>query len=333
VPAPPLPPPPRPSPPPSPPPSPSPPLPPSPPPSFTCAAGDDATTCRILGELYAATGGPSWTVRTGWSAAAAGTPTSMLTFFGVNKYTSASSAGSTLLSLGLRNNSLVGTLPASLGSLSAVTVLDLYGNDLCGAIPPPLAARCALSGVSCYDLEPTALKPSLKSCTPVSADGFRCLESDDQGTCAALYKFWRGSGGAPGGGAWSTTQRSRWIDAAQGNPVSTYCNYTAVECAANTTAITKINLNQALLTGTVAPALGSLVTLTYLSLNSNALFGTLPTELGSLTALTHLCVAFLALLRRFAPPPCVYRARSHALHIFWLTWRSCVCVRAQKHGV
>jgi hypothetical protein len=216
----------------------------------------------------------------------------MLTFFGVNKYTStsASSAGSTVLSLGLRNNSLVGTLPASLGSLSAVTVLDLYGNDLCGAIPPPLAARCALSGVSCYDLEPSSLKPSLKSCTPVSADGFRCLESDDQGTCAALYKFWRGSGGAPGGGAWSTTQRSRWIDAAQGNPVSTYCNYTAIECAANTTAITKINLNQALLTGTVAPALGSLGTLTYLSLNANALFGTLPTELGSLTALTYLCV-------------------------------------------
>ncbi len=40
--------------------------------TFTCAAGNDATTCAALGVLYAATGGAGWRKNIGWSAAAAG---------------------------------------------------------------------------------------------------------------------------------------------------------------------------------------------------------------------------------------------------------------------
>ena len=50
---------------------------------LTCGVNTDATVCRALGDLYNATGGASWTIRTGWSAAAAGTPTDYCTFSGI----------------------------------------------------------------------------------------------------------------------------------------------------------------------------------------------------------------------------------------------------------
>jgi len=74
------------------PPRPPPPLPPfpmlsSPPPfpgrsAFSCGAGDDATVCGALGDLYYATGGASWTTNSGWSSAAAGSPTNFCSFSG-----------------------------------------------------------------------------------------------------------------------------------------------------------------------------------------------------------------------------------------------------------
>ena len=48
--------------------------------AFTCTQSD--TVCSALGDLYSSTGGASWTNKTGWSAAAAGTATSYCTFFG-----------------------------------------------------------------------------------------------------------------------------------------------------------------------------------------------------------------------------------------------------------
>ena len=49
---------------------------------LTCGANNDATVCRVLGDLYNATTGASWLTKTGWSAAAAGIPTDYCTFFG-----------------------------------------------------------------------------------------------------------------------------------------------------------------------------------------------------------------------------------------------------------
>ncbi len=71
------------APPPSPPPSPLPPPPPPPAPTFTCAAGEDATTCAALADLYDATDGPHWVNNGGWRDAAASIPTSYCTFAGV----------------------------------------------------------------------------------------------------------------------------------------------------------------------------------------------------------------------------------------------------------
>jgi len=49
---------------------------------LACSAANDATVCRALSDLYNATNGASWKTKTGWSAAAAGTPTDYCTFYG-----------------------------------------------------------------------------------------------------------------------------------------------------------------------------------------------------------------------------------------------------------
>jgi hypothetical protein len=65
--------------------------------TFACSANGTYATwyspniCAALGELYASTRGASWTTRTGWSAAAAGTPTDYCSFYGIT----CSSGGST----------------------------------------------------------------------------------------------------------------------------------------------------------------------------------------------------------------------------------------------
>lgn len=51
--------------------------------AFTCCSGssctggksNDATTCAALGDLYTATNGAGWTIKTGWVTAAAGSST------------------------------------------------------------------------------------------------------------------------------------------------------------------------------------------------------------------------------------------------------------------
>jgi hypothetical protein len=58
--------------------------------TFTCCSGqascgsvtNNPVFCSALGDLYYATNGPtSWTTKTGWSSAAAGTPTSYCSFY------------------------------------------------------------------------------------------------------------------------------------------------------------------------------------------------------------------------------------------------------------
>ena len=51
--------------------------------AFTCVVGDDAVQCAALGDLYAVTNGAGWQSNNGWSAAAAGQPTSYCAFEGV----------------------------------------------------------------------------------------------------------------------------------------------------------------------------------------------------------------------------------------------------------
>jgi len=109
-------------------------LPPSP--TFTCAAGNDATQCAALGDLYYSTGGSSWSSKSGWTSAASGTATNYCTFIGVvcvgNNVTQLCAHFHVLLLVEswlilycrvLNNNQLSGTIPSTMGNLARLQKL------------------------------------------------------------------------------------------------------------------------------------------------------------------------------------------------------------------
>jgi hypothetical protein len=51
--------------------------------ALTCAAGNDATTCAALDDVFTGAGGERWASSAGWRDAAAGAATDYCTFFGV----------------------------------------------------------------------------------------------------------------------------------------------------------------------------------------------------------------------------------------------------------
>ena len=93
-----------------------------------------ASERQALIDLYNATGGASWTTRTNWRNAGntdfsvSGTE---CTWYGVF----CDSGGTKVQQLVLPLNHLVGTLPASLGSLTNLESLDMFSNQLTGSIP------------------------------------------------------------------------------------------------------------------------------------------------------------------------------------------------------
>jgi hypothetical protein len=85
-----------------------------------------------LVELYNAAGGPNWLRDDNWVEG----PVS--TWYGVT------TAENRVTRLELGENGLKGSIPAAIGILTALEVLDLHGNQLGGSIPPELGTLFAL---------------------------------------------------------------------------------------------------------------------------------------------------------------------------------------------
>jgi len=77
-----------------------------------------------LVDLYNSTDGPHWSNNTNW-----------LSNFPIDQWRAVRLTGDRVSQLFLGNNGLNGTLPASLGNLTALTSLNLQGNNLRGAVP------------------------------------------------------------------------------------------------------------------------------------------------------------------------------------------------------
>lgn len=96
--------------------------------SFTCGNADNQTVCNALSAFYTATGGASWTTRTGWGGGTSYcTPWYGLTCVSnlVTKFSFSS------------NNNLVGTLPDIFDSFSSsLTSFQVGANQLSGTLPP-----------------------------------------------------------------------------------------------------------------------------------------------------------------------------------------------------
>jgi hypothetical protein len=87
--------------------------------ALTCAAGNDATTCAALDDVFTGAGGERWASSAGWRDAAAGAATDYCTFFGV-----ACSSGS----------SLVTSLCVPLSARAACTMFACCACWRCGAL-------------------------------------------------------------------------------------------------------------------------------------------------------------------------------------------------------
>ena len=118
--------------------------------NFTCGPSDDAVTCAALGVLYASTGGANWVNNYGWASAAAGTPTTYCSFYGVTCGVAISSyVFEGVKSLSLSNNNLTGTLPDACAALVPyLNAIDVTHNNLSGV--PTLFLELLQVRVSIY---------------------------------------------------------------------------------------------------------------------------------------------------------------------------------------
>jgi hypothetical protein len=132
--------------------------------TFNICAYDPSVPCHpdlaAMVAFYNATGGPSWTVKTGWQAGAAGTNCDVCNWYGVECNSSGRVNSITLSSnninaanlpaglvnipflqdLRLYNNNISGPIPAFLSSMTYLRTLDLGNNNISGTIPNTLAS-------------------------------------------------------------------------------------------------------------------------------------------------------------------------------------------------
>lgn len=98
---------------------------------FTCTAVTEVSQeeCEALVALYQSTNGANWTTREGWLA-----NNRPCTWFGI------SCAGQQISKIRLNGKRLTGSLPETLGKLRHLQLLDLSNNSLLGTIPPTIGS-------------------------------------------------------------------------------------------------------------------------------------------------------------------------------------------------
>ena len=242
-----------------------------------------------LVALYHATGGPDWKRSNDWNS-----QRELSQWAGV--FTDAAGRVNRLY---LSDNNLSGTLPAELGSLTALQNLELIGNNLTGPLPAELGnlvnlkvltleKNAGLSGplpleltnltnLSQFRFHDTGL------CAPPDRafqDWLRGVDYFTGGHCpaedrAALVAFYQ----ATGGNGWRS--RVNWLT---DRPLGEWAGVT-VDADGRVTGLSLPDNN---LTGAIPAQLQNLERLQTLDLSRNNLSGTLPAWLGNLSNLQTL---------------------------------------------
>ena len=130
----------------------------------------EGPNCEALEDIYHATGGPAWSVHTGWLATS-----SPCEWFG------ASCSDGRLSSLALPNNGLNGALPEDIAKLQYLVELDFSRNALEGHVPAQIGA---LSRLSKLDLSVNNLAGALPlSVATLGAGADDCNLQHNPGLC------------------------------------------------------------------------------------------------------------------------------------------------------
>jgi len=282
-----------------------------------CAASNTIileADCDALMDLYTATTGASWTntvaVDTIWGPGGDADP---CTWYGVTCNTSTPKR---VTQIGLYGNNLDGSLPASIGDLTALTNLDLGFNYITGALPTSIENFTNLKYLtlsnnlftgsipteignvnSLVDLElessgftgstiPTSIG-NLTNLTylSLSGNGFTGSIPASLGNLTALTNLHLGDNSLTGsipeelGNLTEVYYLTFWDNTLSGNIPSTFGNLTKLKY---------LHLENNSLTGSIPPELGNLPVLQRLMLYNNQLSGPIPPELGNLPVLQQL---------------------------------------------
>jgi len=240
---------------------------------------------QALIALYDSTNGAEWTNNTGWLGAAG----SECTWYGVT----CNGTETAVTGLNLAGNNLVGTIPSQLDALDLLVYLDLSSNSLTGAIPPALG-NLALAGLNLSQNQLTGHIPE---------------ELGNTVTLRVLYLFSNQlTGSIPSqlgslnrleGLSLAINQLTGPLPPELGKlshlqSLDLFSNSLTGSIPAelgNLTNLLSLNLSDNRLTGAIPRQLGNLAQLQHLILSSNALTGSIPAELGNLTDLYELDLA------------------------------------------
>ena len=295
---------------------------------FVCTKQD--ATCEALGDLYYATNGSGWTNNSGWADAAAGKATDYCNF-----YPGMSSGGATagvpctsdgdFTALVVWVNNLVGTFPLSLGNLR-LTSIDIGGNDFLGTgLPDTIGSLSALTNLQIdfanlggslpssigsltllerIDLEQNVLRgtlpESLGSLTqlrdlqlynnPVDAPGNFITGSipESFGNLVAIQDFYLGGNGLSGAIPRSLVNIASPFTL---DLTSNAFSGTLPDWLGSLTQVGSLNFGRNSFVGTVPASYSSLAALFALDLSNNTLEGSLPSSFSSLTSIRYLLLA------------------------------------------
>jgi len=116
----------------------------------------NANDYAALQALYNRTDGENWKNKTGWDFSSQTPPSADV----VNGWYGVSVEGDRVTEIKLKNNSMSGTIPSELGSLSNLQILDLYNNSMSGTIASELGS---LSNLQILDLYNNSLSGTIAS--------------------------------------------------------------------------------------------------------------------------------------------------------------------------
>lgn len=216
---------------------------------------------EALISLYNETGGPDWTNRSNWVSNA---PVGV--WHGVT-----TDADGRVVELRLRNNNLVGTIPAELGQLVNLRSMDLGDNQLTGSLRPELGRLIRLNTML---LDGNRLSGTI----PAALADMINLETWDM-------RANRVSGSIPG--ELGQLRNLKTMDFGEndltgGLPAE----------LGRLSGLESIRLDNNRLTGSIPPELGQWARLAHLALHRNQLTGGIPPELGQLESVVRFELQF-----------------------------------------
>ena len=245
------------------------------------AQGTVATDRAALVALYNATGGANWTNNTNWLSSEG-----LSEWHGVD-----TDATGRVTELHLSGNELSEALPAELGDLTNLQILDLCSNELSGEIPAELGDLTNLQILELYDTGLSGEIPAeLGNLTNLQI--LHLYDNELSGTIPAelgnltnlqiLHLYINElSGEIPAelGNLTSLQELYLWGNELSGEIPAELGDLTNLQ---------ELHLWGNELSGTIPAELGSLTNLQKLELHDNELSGTIPAELGNLTSLQEL---------------------------------------------